>query len=130
MNVRRFAALDMHGATGSALRRRLVLAEFPLALAGGLALGGWIVAAASGLAGRLIGIVLIGVGLNYAPLTIYAIALRRPESLEAELAGLDIGQELRRYTIYSLWLFVPLVLVGGAVASRRGRDRSASADGQ
>jgi hypothetical protein len=39
MNVRRLAAVDMHGAAGRALRRRIILAEFVLGFVGMVAIG-------------------------------------------------------------------------------------------
>jgi hypothetical protein len=51
---------------------------------------------------RIPGIWLIGVGVNYAPPAVYATLLSRPGMLEAELAGIDTGQELRRYSVLQL----------------------------
>jgi hypothetical protein len=76
-----------------------------------VAFGIWLPAYASGLGGRMFGIWMIGAGLNYAPLAAYAIALSRPGALSAELACVDTGRELRRYSILQLWIFVPLSLV-------------------
>jgi hypothetical protein len=123
MDVRRFAAIDMHGASGTARRRRIVLAEFIAALIAAVALGAWIVAAAPGLGTRIFGIWMIGAGLNYAPLAAFAISLSRPGALEAELAGVDASRELRRYSVLQLWLVVPLSLVVMAV---RGRNPAPS----
>ena len=117
MDVKRLAALDMYGTRGTARRKRVVLAEFTGALAIMTALGSWLVIDASGLGTRILGIWLIGAGLNYAPLAAYAISLRRSGALEAELAGVDTGQELRRYTARQLWILVPLALV--AMTMRR-----------
>jgi hypothetical protein len=120
MNVRRLAALDLHGARGTSLRRRLVLAEFAMAVAGSLAIGGWILTAASGIGGRVVGAYVLGAGLNYVPLLAYAITLSRPGALAAELAGVDIGQELRRYSVLQAWLFVPLALIVALTWPDRG----------
>jgi len=111
VNVKRLAALDMYGATGTTRRRRIVLAEFIAAVAATMALGIWLVTGASGLGARIFGIWLIGVGLNYAPLAAYAISLSRPGALDAELVGVDTGRELRRYTVLQLWILVPLSLI-------------------
>jgi len=111
VNVKRLAALDMYGATGTTRRRRIVLAEFIAAAAATMALGIWLVTGASGLGARIFGIWLIGVGLNYAPLAAYAISLSRPGALDAELVGVDTGRELRRYTVLQLWILVPLSLI-------------------
>ena len=111
VNVKRLAALDMYGATGTTRRRRIVLAEFIAAAAATMALGIWLVTGASGLGAHIFGIWLIGVGLNYAPPAAYAISLSRPGALDAELVGVDTGRELRRYTVLQLWILVPLSLI-------------------
>ena len=83
VNVRRLAAIDMHGTRGTARRKRIVLAEFTAALAATVALGTWLVIGASGLGTRTLGIWLISAGLNYAPLAAFAISLApawRPRS--------------------------------------------------
>jgi hypothetical protein len=58
VDVKRLAAIDVHGARGTALRRRVVLAEFALALAVAVALGLqlWL----------------------FVPLSLIAMTLRRP----------------------------------------------------
>jgi hypothetical protein len=110
VNVRRLAAIDMYGTTGTIRRRRIILAEFTAGAVGLVAVGAWLAAASAGLGGRVLGIWMIGAGLNYAPLAAHAVRLSRPGALEAELAGVDTGQELRRYSIWQLWILVPLFL--------------------
>jgi hypothetical protein len=39
VDVRRLAAIDMHGVAGTRRRRRLILAEFVIGAVGGLAIG-------------------------------------------------------------------------------------------
>jgi hypothetical protein len=124
MNVKRLAALDMHGTRGTVRRRRIILAEFSVGAVVMTALGLWLVAVASNPGGRVFGAWMAGVGLNYAALTACAMALSRPGALEAELAGVDTGSELRRYGIRQFWLLVPLLLVVLAV---RGAGRPTSA---
>ena len=116
MNVKRLAAIDMYGTQGTRRRRRIILAEFTAGLAATVVFGIWLVTSASGLGGRILGIWLIGAGLNYAPLAAYAIALSRPGALHAELADVDTGKELRRYGFLQLWILVPLSLI--AIAMR------------
>ncbi len=118
MNVRRLAAIDMYGTRGTARRKRIILAEFTAALAATVALGAWLVIGASGLGTRILGIWLIGAGLNYAPLAAFAISLSRPSALEAELANVDTGRELRRYSVLQLWILVPLSLIAMTVQGR------------
>lgn len=118
VDVRRLAAIDMHGASGSDLRRRVILAEFVLGAVAGIALGGWLVSVADSIGWRIFGLWLIGVGCNYVPLALHAISLYRPEVLKTELSGVDILPELRRYTVLQVWVFVPFALVFFAIRQR------------
>ncbi|MET7950439.1 hypothetical protein [Micromonospora sp. NPDC005324] len=126
MNVRRLAAIDMYGSRGTTRRRRIILAEFLVGVVLMVTSGVWLLASSSGLSTRAIGLWLTGAGLNYAPLSLYALALMRPGALDAELAGVDIDRELRRYTVLQLWVFVPLSLVVLAIrnALARRKDRT------
>ena len=123
VNVRRLAAIDMYGTRGTRRRRRIILMEFTAGVVASVAFGIWLVANASGVSSRLFGIWMIGAGLNYAPLAAYAIALTRPGALDAELADVDTGRELRRYSVLQFWIFVPLSLV--AFAARTAVSRRA-----
>jgi hypothetical protein len=119
VDVRRLAAIDMHGATGTSLRRRLIFAEFVFGAVGGLALGLWMATAGSGGAAQLVGAWVAGVGVNYVPLALFAASLSPPGALDAELAGADVGAELRRYSYTQMWIFVPLLLA--VLALRQAR---------
>ena len=109
LDVRRLAALDMWGSKGSMHRRRIIRAEFVIGAIGCTALGllavlrgsGWIV---------VVGFWLIGAGINYVPLALEAQSLSRPGALEAELAGVDVGRELRRAGVQQFWIAVPLAV--------------------
>src|SRR5215831_16280337 len=111
VDVRRLAALDMHGSRGTTRRRRIILVEFVAAAVASLAVGGWLIGSAPTTAGRAVGGWVLGVGLNYLVLTAYAVGFSRPGALDAELAGVDIPRELRRYSLLQFWVFVPLSLV-------------------
>ncbi|MEH1167338.1 hypothetical protein V6V47_18325 [Micromonospora sp. CPCC 205539] len=124
MDVRRLAAIDMYGARGTIRRRRIILAEFLVGVVFMVTLGVWLLASSSGVGGRAFGLWFVGVGLNYAPLSAYAIALTRAGALDAELAGVDTTRELRRYTILQLWVFVPLSLVVFAIRDALTRRRA------
>ena len=128
MDVRRLAALDMHGRHGSVRRRRLILAEFVLAAIDVPLLGLAILRASSSAPQVLLGAYLIGVGLNFVPLALHAISLARAGRVDAELAGVDVSAELRRYTTRQLFIGIPmLVLILGtaqAAASWRARPKS------
>ena len=121
--MRRLAAVDMHGLSGSRLRRRLILAEFLLGVVAGFGLGLWTATTASGVGWRGFGIAVVGVGLNSVPLALHALSLSPAGRLEAELDGVDIPAELRHYTGVQFWILVPgLVAVlgaGQAIAARR-----------
>lgn len=128
MSVRRLAAIDMYGTRGTARRRRIILAEFVVGVIAMLAFGAWLLAASVSLAGRALGLWVIGAGLNYAPLAVHAITLSRPGALDAELSGVDTGRELRRYGLLQLWILVPLSLVAVEVRDLLIRRTSPSDD--
>ncbi len=121
VNVRRLAALDLNGMSGRPRRRRLVLGEFVLATVLGVALGLWILVGTTNPGGRLIGAWAAGIGLNYLPLALHALSLLRPGALRAELAGVDLGRELRRYSVLQAWVLVPLLFAVLALLQLRTR---------
>lgn len=110
MDVRRLAAVDMYGRRGGKGRRRLILAEFVLAAVDVPLVGLAMLLAASSASSAVLGVYLIGVGLNYVPLGLHAISLARSGRLDAELAGVDVGAELRRYTARQLLIAIPLLV--------------------
>jgi hypothetical protein len=120
VDVRRLAAVDMHGARGTTLRRRVIVAEFVLGAVLGTALGVAAAASASTIGWLLLGLWLAGACLNYVPLALHAISLSRSARLEEELAGVDVRRELRYYTKAQLWIAVPLLLDVLAIAQLRG----------
>lgn len=111
MNVRRLAAVDMWGTRGTLLRRRVVLAEFFLAWAGGIAAGLWLILSGPDVTLWVLGALAVGIGLNYAPLAIYAVRFMRPGALDAELSDVDVPAELRRYSTWQMWLILPFSFV-------------------
>ncbi|MEU8179663.1 hypothetical protein AB0B86_02670 [Micromonospora sp. NPDC049047] len=124
MNVRRLAAIDMYGSRGTTRRRWIILAEFLVGVVLMVTWGCWLLASANGFGTRAFGLWLVGAGLNYAPLSLYALALMRPGALDAELAGVNTDGELRRYTVLQLWVFVPLTLVVFAIRGELARSRT------
>ena len=119
VDVRRLAAIGMHGLAGTRLRRRVILAEFLAGAAGCVVIGLLTAARGAVVEWRLVGAWLAGIGLNYAALSLQALSLSRAGALDAELAGVDVGRELRRYTYLQLWIVVPLLLVVLAVGQAR-----------
>ena len=122
LNVRRLAALDLHGTTGSARRRRLIRAEFIIGAAGCTLLGAFALRSGSGWA-ILLGTWLVATGMNYLPLAISAQSLSRPGALEAELVDADLPREPRQAGAHQLWILVPLAVVIAAVAQAWSRRR-------
>ena len=120
MEVRRLAALDMWGTAGSLRRRLVIRLEFYAGAFGCLVLGAAVVASASGV-WFLVGVWLLGAGVNYVPLALYARALFRPGALEAELRGADTRRELRRAGVQQLWIAVPCAVAIAAVLQERRR---------
>src|SRR5580704_2632315 len=130
LDVRRLAAVDMHGVGGTRRRRRLIRAEFLLSGAGCVALGAWLASAAASPGWRVVGAWVVGVGANYAALAWQAALLSRPGALEAELAGADIRSEIRHYSYLQFWVVVPLALPAQAAFPRKRPPISDRAAGQ
>lgn len=114
----------MYGTRGTTRRRRIILVEFLVGVVAMVALGVWLLASSDGLGSRAIGVWLTGAGLNYAPLSLHAITLMRPGALDAELTGVHTAEELRRYTVLQLWVFVPLALVAFAARDALARRQT------
>lgn len=64
----------------------------------------------------VLGVWLVGAGINYIPLALQAQSLSRPGALEAELHGLDLRNELRRAGVRQLWIAVPFAVAMSALA--------------
>jgi hypothetical protein len=122
LDVRRLAALDVHGVAGSRRRRGLIRAEFALGAVGGVGLGAWLAVAAASITWQVLGVWIAGVGINYTALAWQAALLSRPGELDAELAGVDLKKALRQYSYLQFWIFVPLY-VGVLSLSRTRPDR-------
>jgi hypothetical protein len=126
LDVRRLAAIDMYGSRGTRWRSIVIRAEF---IAGAVVCPplGLLVffTVASTLGWRLFALWLTGVGVNYVPLAVHAVALGRKGALQAELEGADTGRELRYYSLAQFWVAVPLALiVFEAVRLVRKRSRA------
>lgn len=120
LDVRRLAALDMWGAAGTRRRRHLIRAEFFLGVVVCIGLGVVLLVTVGGWT-IVVGIWLIGTGINYLPLAWEAQSLSRPGALEEELRGIELRREFRRANVQQFWLFVPLALVVFALIDKRAR---------
>ena len=108
-SVRRLVAIDMHGIRGSPRRARVIRAEFLIGAVGCVALGTLSLVAAQGI-GRIIGVWLVGIGVNYIPLAWVAVELSRDDALEAELQGVDLQGEARSAGLRQFWIAVPFAV--------------------
>ncbi|MFG1869092.1 hypothetical protein [Micromonospora arborensis] len=122
LDVRRLAAIDMWGSAGVRWRRWVILAEFLLGVVGVGVLGLLAVSSGDGLR-TVVGWWLIGLAVNYVPLSVHALTLIRPGALEAEIRGVDVPAELRHYTAAQLWVVVPLLVAVVAVVQWRRNRR-------
>jgi hypothetical protein len=114
LDVRRLAALDMHGARGTRRRRLIILAEFALGTLVCAAFGVWALTS-GGTLGFVLGVWLLGLGANYLLLTWNVALLWRPGRLHEELVGADLYVELRRYTRAQIWVLAPFWIAALAV---------------
>lgn len=122
--VRRLAVIDLYGARGTARRRRLVRAEFAAAFALGIGLGLWVLVR-GGPAGWVIGLALIGIGLNYLPLAVHALTIR-PARLSAEVAAMDdFAGQVRYYATAQARLLVPGLVAVLALRRHQGGTEEA-----
>lgn len=109
INVRKLVALDIvfHGPV-------FIIGEFALAVVGASVLGLFSIFffLSRGAYPILVGCSLLGMALNYVPLLFYAIAIVRRKSAREEVA-FEVehkGKYVRRYTLQSLLLLVPLLV--------------------
>jgi len=125
IDVRRLAAVDMYGSAGARWRRWVILVEFLAGVVGIALIAVLLLRQGGGMGSTVVAAWLLGVAANYVPLALHALSLVRPGALAAELAGVDIGAELRHYTTAQFWVFVPLLLA--VLAIRQTRDGHAGA---
>ncbi len=81
VDVRRLAAIDMHGLHGRGRRRRWVLVEFVAGVIGPLPAAAALLIFSDGAGRLLLGIWLIGIAANYVPLALHAVSLSRDGAL-------------------------------------------------
>lgn len=109
INIRKLAALDtvFHGPT-------LILIEFALAVGLGILLAAFslsyfIRSSAHSLFALILGLVFLGIALNYVPLLLYTLHFARHKNAELEVAFELAHKEryARKYQLQSLLLFIP-----------------------
>ena len=121
IDVRRLAAIDMHGLAGTQRRRVIITVEFVLGAVVGSALGIFGLLAGEGLGWKLFSGWILTACLNYVPLAVHTFSLWRPDALDRELAGVDIPAQLRHYTLVQFWIAVPLLFVLIAIPQAMGQ---------
>jgi hypothetical protein len=71
-----------------------------------------------------VGIWLVGAGVNYVPLALYAHSLSAEGRLEEEIGEGDVRKELRRAGAQQFWIAVPFAVALAALpAEVRARKR-------
>jgi len=89
---------------------------------GCLVLGGLAIASSNG-TWLVVGVWLVGAGVNYVPLALYAHALSRSGALESELQDVDVRREIRRAGVQQLWIALPFAVAIAALAQERHRGQ-------
>ena len=103
---RKLAAIDI-----AFLGRTFIIAEFAFGVVLSIALGAFILFRSRSPMQFVLGLYFVTLGLNYAPMLLYALAIKDRESARAEVAD-DLKnhqQAAARYRRQSLYLLVPLV---------------------
>ena len=119
IDVRKLAAVDM-----AWLGARVILAEYAVGVLLPLALG--LLSLRAGRHGAsgvqlLLGAWLLGIAANYVPLFVYAVAIARARSVEAE--GRPEIARARRYGTQQVMILVPLFVVILSLLQENGRRR-------
>src|SRR5574337_488292 len=109
--------MDMWGTAGTLRRRRVIRVEFVVGAIGCTLLGVVALFRASSAVWLVVGVWLVGAGVNYVALALYAQSFSRPGTLEAELQGLDLRRELRKAGAQQLWIATPFAVAGAALVA-------------
>lgn len=126
LNVRKLAAVDLHF-----LGPKIILAEFGLGVAG-LAVVGWFTLHAGmhrehGAWLIAWGLYMLGLGINYVPLLLYAIGIARRGIAQEGIAD-ELGNRRAaacKYRRQSLFILIPLVVLVCAIMQELQRRRGA-----
>jgi hypothetical protein len=120
LNARKLVAIDL-----VFLGSKAIITEFSAGVFLSAALGVFVLVRERGSVAQMaLGFYLISLGVNYIPMLIYAIAITRARSAQAELGGELHNKRvtMAKYRKQSLWLLVPLV-VPFTVFSQARTDR-------
>ena len=108
INPRKLAAIDI-----AFLGSKFIIAEFAAGVLLCAALGAFTILRAGSLGQRALGLYLICLGINYVPMLVYAIAITRGHSAQAEIGDELMSNSLRamaKYRRRSIFLLLPLLV--------------------
>ena len=107
-NFRRLAAIDI-----AYLGFKVILAEFLCGAVLSTALGVWVLLRSHSPGQALLGIYLLGLGMNYVPLVVFAVSIGGREPARWELASelTDQRRAMSKYRLLSLLLLVPFLVL-------------------
>lgn len=117
LEPRKLAAIDL-----AFLGPKIIIPEFLAGVALSAGLGVLVLVRGHGSPTQiLLGLYLISLGINYAPMLIYAIAINKAQSARRELGNEldDKRAAMSKYRRQSLWLLVPLIIPLIALRQRR-----------
>jgi hypothetical protein len=105
-NPRKLAAIDIFF-----LGPKVIIAEFAAGVLLSSALGAFVLYRGQSAWQSILGLYLISLGVNYVPMLVYAVAIARWHSAEAELGEelIDKRRAMAKYRRQSLLLLIPLL---------------------
>ena len=127
INVRKLAALDLYFR-----RPGLILFEFGFAVFGFGALGTVAILLRKSPAEAATGMYLLFLAIDYVPLLIYGLRVRRRQAVQKELANelADLERAKMKYGVQQMLLLVPFFIPILSLSQElRGKDRNRAAEG-
>lgn len=121
INPRKLAAIDI-----VFLGHKLIVAEFAGGVLLATALGVFILVRAHSLRQLALGGYFITLGINYVPMLVYAVVIRRNQSAKAELGDEldDPRRAMAKYRRQSLLLMIPLLVPILAIVQKRSKTQA------
>lgn len=117
-NIRKLVAIDI-----VFLGYKLIFAEYLFGVVGSLGLGIFALVRSHSPSQIALGVYLVSLGINYAPMLAYAVSIASNENARAELGDELIEQRkaMTKYRRISLLLLVPLVVPFLALSRQQTR---------
>lgn len=116
IDLRKLAAIDM-----AFLGRKVIVAEFAAGVVFSIVLGLFVLVRAHSFWQIALGVYFLCLGINYAPMFAYAMAIPTQEHARGEMADelADRGRAMSKHRRLSMFLLVPLAVPILALAARR-----------